>query len=98
MDDNSRNVVKFIAAATGTILVIMGIWFAIRPPAPQPASPPPANAQVAQPEANSTPDEEVSEPSSDAQRFQEDEEFAPISGEPTTEFANPDPDTGSPGK
>jgi hypothetical protein len=87
MDEGSRNIIKFIAALTAAILLIMAAWFVGKPRPPQPA---PVAA-----EASKKPAEPVVEADTAAQpttdqadaeaTYDDGEEIAPISGEPVSE-------------
>lgn len=90
MDESSRNVVKFIAALTGAILLLMAAWF-IGKPTPPPKPKPTAEeiaakekaekkaAEAAAPAATPTPEQQAEQSDFD------DDDFGAISGEPSSE-------------
>jgi hypothetical protein len=83
MDEGSRNIVKFIAAVTGAILLLMGAWFIGRPQEPEPV---PVAAKVIEKSPKpAVPVEPAAEADSDQSTDDDGEEFAPINGEPVTE-------------
>jgi hypothetical protein len=86
MDEGSRNIIKFIAALTGAILLIMAAWFLGKPQPPKPAPVAAASKKTSEPvvetevAGEATADETNDEPANDSS-----EDIAPISGEPVTE-------------
>ena len=80
MDDSSRNILKFIAAGTSAILLLMAAYFYGLAPQPKPMPSPPAEV--------TTPAEPIAESqigvTQDAEdEVYSDEEAKPIDGQPT---------------
>ncbi len=80
MDESSRFIVKFIAAGTGAILLLMAAYFYVVEPEAKPMPVPPVD--VSEPAADATdPQAEIPEEKDD-QSFNDDD-VKPIDGQPT---------------
>lgn len=79
MDESSRNIIKFIAAGTGAILLLMAAYFFGRGPDSAPG-PQAASEKASNPGEQEKP---VVKPLTDNEEYVTDEEIPPITGEPS---------------
>ena len=83
MDESSRFIVKFIAAGTGAILLLMAAYFYGVEPEAKPTSVPPV--EVSEPVVGDTQPQAIIPAEEDDQIFP-DEDVKPIDGQPTMLF------------